>query len=113
MEYKESWRDECLKWCYSRVEDGKYGDQKYLEQFEKLSNNVYVIQNRGLLGSWDVSLYQLKDSRLIYNGQEYPFVFFHMSGTRFSLVKRNLRLEAPGHTRNARTLIIDNHISKC
>ena len=88
------WRDRCIEWCYSRYEDGKYGDQKYLEQFEKLSNNVYVIQNRGLLGSWDVSLYQLKDSRLIYNGQEYPFVFFHMSGTRFSLVKRNLRLEA-------------------
>lgn len=88
------WRDKCIEWCYSRYEDGKYGDQKYLEGFEKLSKNVYVIQNRGLLGSWDVRLYQLKDNRLIYNGQEHPYVFFHMSGTRFSLKRKVLRLEA-------------------
>lgn len=88
------WRDRCIEWCYSRYEDGKYGDQKYLEQFEVLFNNVYVIQNRGLLGTWDINLYTLKDTSLIYDGKEYPFVFFHMSGTIFSLKERTLSMKA-------------------
>lgn len=88
------WRDRCIEWCFSRYEDGKYGDQKYLEQFEVLFNNVYVIQNRGLLGTWDINLYSLKDNSLIYNHKEYPFIFFHMSGTCFSLKRKILTLKA-------------------
>lgn len=88
------WRDRCIEWCFSRYEDGKYGDQKYLEDFEKRYNNVHVIQNRGLLGSWDVNLYKLKDNSLVMGDKEYPFVFFHMSGTRFEIVDNVLTLKA-------------------
>ena len=28
------WRDRCLEWCYARFEEGRFGDQRYLEQFE-------------------------------------------------------------------------------
>ena len=79
----EWWRDRCIEWCYSRYEDGKMGDQKYLEQFEVLFNNVYVVQNRGLLAPWNTNLYDYTDTSVIYDGKEYPFVFFHMHGTKF------------------------------
>lgn len=81
----EWWRDRCIEWCYSRYEDGKMGDQKYLEQFEVLFNNVYVVQNRGLLAPWNTKLYEYTNTSVLYDGKEYPFVFFHMHGTRFDI----------------------------
>ena len=88
------WRDRCIEWCYSRYEDGKYGDQKYLEQFEVLFNNVHVVQHRGFLGPWDVPYLTFTDKTVSYKGKEYPFVFFHMSGTRFELNNGILKLRS-------------------
>ena len=81
----EWWRDRCIEWCYSRYEDGKFGDQKYLEQFEVLFNNVYVVQNRGLVAPWNAHLYTYKDITLEFQGKSYPLVFFHMHGTKFDI----------------------------
>ncbi len=86
----EWWRDRCIEWCYSRYEDGKFGDQKYLEQFEVLFNNVYVVQNRGLVAPWNAKLYEYTDRTVVYKGVEYPFVFFHMHGTKFEIKEKVL-----------------------
>lgn len=42
------WKERCIEWCYARYEDGKYGDQKYLDSFPLLFENVYIIKNRGV-----------------------------------------------------------------
>lgn len=79
----EWWRDRCIEWCYSRYEDGKFGDQKYLEKFEELFENVYVVQNRGVgIAPWNAHLYTYGDDSLLYKGKKYPYVFFHMHGTK-------------------------------
>ena len=42
------WRQECLNWCYNKVEDGKFGDQKYLDKWpKKYGSQVGVSQNVG------------------------------------------------------------------
>lgn len=86
----EWWRDRCIEWCYSRYEDGKFGDQKYLEQFEKLFNHVHVVENRGVgIAPWNTHLYDYSDVGVIYKGNTFPYVFFHMHGTKV-LVNSNV-----------------------
>lgn len=75
------WRDECLQWCYSRVEDGKYGDQKYLDYFADMFNHVCEIENRGVgVAYWNMNDNSYKDGFTYYKGHKWPTVFFHYSG---------------------------------
>jgi hypothetical protein len=45
----DDWRERCLAWCYDRLEDGKYADQKYLEAWpERWGNVVWVCEDAGI-----------------------------------------------------------------
>lgn len=77
------WRDECLKWCYSRVEEGKYGDQKYLDYFADKFNHVCETENRGVgIAYWNMNDNSYQDGYTSYKGQRWPTVFFHYSGIK-------------------------------
>ena len=80
------WKDECLKWCYSQIEDGKYGDQMYLDHMPKLFNNVCDIEHRGTgMAYWNSFAYKYGVNSVYYEGEEYPYVFFHYSGFNLKL----------------------------
>jgi hypothetical protein len=34
------WEEKCVDWCYARYEDGKFGDQKYLEEMQDKYKNL-------------------------------------------------------------------------
>lgn len=75
------WRDSCLEWCYSRLEDGKYGDQLYLNHFAERFNNVHGTENRGAgIAYWNLNSYRFRDGNTIYKNQSWSNVFFHYSG---------------------------------
>jgi lipopolysaccharide biosynthesis glycosyltransferase len=38
------WRDRCLEWCYDRLEDGKFADQKYLNDWLERFSLVRVLK---------------------------------------------------------------------
>lgn len=80
------WKDECLKWCYSKLEDGKYGDQKYLDRFAELFGNVCEIENRGVgIAYWNMESYRYADNKVTYKGTQWPVVFFHYSGINIAV----------------------------
>lgn len=82
------WRDECLKWCYAKAEDGKFGDQKYLDYFSEKFGNVHDIENRGVgIAYWNMNYHRFADGKVCYKNQEWPQVFFHYSG--FNVAVKN------------------------
>lgn len=69
------WQDRCLEWCFARAEDGKFGDQKYLDDWpERWGAAVTVIEDKHLaLAPWNVEQL-LRGDR--------PLGIFHFHGLR-------------------------------
>lgn len=77
------YRERCNEWCYDRVEGDRYADQKYLQQFGKLFEQVHVIEHNGAnLAPWNVDNYRItkKNKDIYVDGQ--PLIFFHFQGLK-------------------------------
>ena len=48
----EWWRERCIEWCFARYEDGKMGDQLYLNDWQTRFGGVRLLGHAGLLGPW-------------------------------------------------------------
>jgi Nucleotide-diphospho-sugar transferase len=89
------WRDRCLEWCYNRHEDGKFGDQKYLDDWLTRFEGVHSLQHLGGgLAPWNVQQF---DFQIIKHkisgtlkakksadteGSHFEAVFFHFHGVK-------------------------------
>ncbi|MGN7820688.1 glycosyl transferase [Chitinophaga varians] len=84
MEALQWWRNACLDWCYDRHEDGKFGDQKYLDDWPSRFLNVWVMENLGGgLALWNIQQYDVFKNgdrlrcREISTGKEFDPIFYH------------------------------------
>lgn len=83
------WREQCIEWCFDRIEDGKFGDQKYLDEWPQ-QPNVSIPQHLGVgVAPWNVQQYEVRSVRgkpYIYDAkgsQCVPLVFYHFHGFKF------------------------------
>jgi hypothetical protein len=77
------WRERCLEWCYYRLEDGKLGDQKYLDDWPERFAGVHVLEHvGGGLAPWNALQYRIAahGGRITVDGV--PLVFFHFHRVR-------------------------------
>jgi hypothetical protein len=84
------WRDRCIEWCYARYEDGKFGDQLYLDDWTERFEGVHVLQHPGGgIAAWNVQQYEFfyRDDKLWgkekKNGNDFIVVFYHFHYLRF------------------------------
>lgn len=80
----ERWRTQCLDWCYDRAEDGKYGDQKYLDEWPDLYGEELAVLNHkgGGLAPWNWSSHPITPTAhgMEINGE--PLIFYHFHGVK-------------------------------
>ncbi len=79
------WRDRCLEWCSVVPEDGKFGDQKYLDDWPERFPGVHVVEHVGAgLAPWNIDDYDVWVDPLSGDVMvdDVPLVFFHFHGLR-------------------------------
>lgn len=108
------WHDRCIEWCYYRLEDGKLGDQKYLDDWPERFEGVHVLEHKGGgLAPWNVTRYSIerRDGNVVVDDD--PLVFFHYH--RLELRRRGGHAwEPPGYpiSEHDRELVYDPYLAE-
>ena len=84
------WKDACIDWCYARVENGKFGDQKYIDEFTTRFTGIHELEHLGGgVAPWNVEQYKFmkQGEKIIGNeiatGKNFELVFYHFHGLKF------------------------------
>ncbi len=67
------WEERCIEWCFERYEDGKFGDQKYLDDWpDRFGDTVHVLQRtEWTCAPWNATVSPHEEA-----------LFFHFHGLR-------------------------------
>lgn len=72
------WREKCLDWCFSYYEEGKFGDQKYLDDWPVRFKDVYVCNHiGGGAAPWNIQQYRVTESGNQVYVNDFPLIFYH------------------------------------
>lgn len=73
------WREQCIAWCYYRLEDGKMGDQKYLDEWPDRYASCHILQHAGAgIAPWNYAQYRFDhDEKGNITVQGDPLLFYH------------------------------------
>ena len=115
------WAEQCCNWCRYIVPsiDQWYGDQKYLNEFPKRFEGVYICDHYGVgLGPWNDNRMELKSKEentvtLIdkQSKTEYPLVIYHFAGVRF-LNDNLIRVSSRMTSKRLHQVVFDPYINE-
>jgi hypothetical protein len=73
------WKAQCIEWCYYRLEEGRMGDQKYLDEWPDRYAECHILQHPGAgVAPWNYSRYTFggnASSGITVDGA--PLIFYH------------------------------------
>jgi hypothetical protein len=86
----DKWRLQCIDWCYARHEEGKFGDQKYLDEWPALYDNIHILEHPGGgVAPWNLQRYVFFEENGSIKGvvkktkSSFQVVFFHFQYIKF------------------------------
>ena len=86
----KKWISQCIDWCFARYEDGKFGDQKYLDTWPADYPEVHILENHGGgIAPWNARQYNFTKienrifGKVINETIRFNVVFFHFHFVRF------------------------------
>ncbi len=78
------WKDVCINWCFARYEDGKFGDQKYLDDWTTRFRGIHVLNHLGGgVAPWNMQQYSFRKEDMgiigteLSSKDEFDLIFFH------------------------------------
>ncbi|MCW5296893.1 hypothetical protein DXT88_01750 [Herbaspirillum lusitanum] len=73
------WREQCIEWCYYRLEEGRMGDQKYLDEWPERYSSCHILLHPGAgIAPWNYSQYYFDldgAGHITVDGS--PLIFYH------------------------------------
>ena len=82
---RDTWQQQCLDWCYAEPDEGRFGDQKYLDEWPgRYGADVHVLQKVSLLQApWnavrfpacDAAVFHFHRLRIISADRVYPGLY--------------------------------------
>jgi hypothetical protein len=81
------WDTRCREWCFKKKEDGKFGDQMYLNELSTFEG-VHTLKHKGAIANWNVQQfdYQINNGKITAktkSGELFDVVFFHFHYLKF------------------------------
>jgi hypothetical protein len=73
------WREQCIEWCFYRLEADRMGDQKYLDKWPQQYRSLHVLQHPGAgVAPWNYARYRFdRDSAGRICVDDVPLIFYH------------------------------------
>jgi hypothetical protein len=92
------WEERCVEWCFARLEEGKFGDQKYLDDWpERFQPSVHVLADaEAFQAPWNAVrfapssavAYHFHGLRLLTNGRVAVAVGYRLPRSTYDTVYR-------------------------
>jgi len=75
------WRERCNEWCYCQIDNGRYGDQLYLDDWTERFKKVHVLEHIGAgVAPWNHIQYRFRtepDGEVRLDDRQVIFYHFH------------------------------------
>jgi hypothetical protein len=79
----EWWRERCLEWCHDYLDQGRFADQGYLDEFPRRFAGVRVLNHPGINAApWNVHGLRITPSAAGPRMNDQPLLFYHFQGVR-------------------------------
>lgn len=103
------WKEKCFDWCYNKAENGKFGDQKYLDEMSNIFRGVNDVKTPGVnIAPWNHSKYRfsIRDGKFYINNDR--LIFYHFCG--FRIISQNKIALTVGFDKEYVSIIYDPYI---